>query len=287
MSASILMKERKFFSMLGYLGPDGTFSHQAASAVLLEDEELVQYSNLFDVIHAVDNGDIERGIVPIENSIEGSVNATLDTLAIDADVYITGEYILEIRENIMVKKGARKEDIKIITSHPQPIGQCSKILNAEFSDVTIEYEASTAKAALRTANSDGSVACVGAKTSAEVYGLDILFEDCANENNNCTRFVIIEKKPASVVSSCDKTSIAFTLNNRPGALYEALGLLAESNINMLKIESRPLKNELGKYIFLIDVEGNIDDATIYFALDKIKRHTDFYKFLGSYSVIRG
>ena len=272
--------------MLAYMGPAGTFSHQAALKVKNENEQLKKYNNLYDVISAVDSAEVERAIVPIENSIEGSVNATIDTLALIADVFITGEYVLEINENIMVKKGFKKSDIKRLTSHPQPIGQCSNIINLEFPDAEKEFVESTARSAEIVSNSDGSIACVGPSALAEIYDLDILFANCADVNNNSTRFVIIEKQPNRTVGKKDKTSIAFTLDNRPGALFEALGLLASSNINMLKIESRPFKDELGKYIFLIDVEGNIDDAKIYFALDKIKQHTDFYKFLGSYSIIK-
>lgn len=271
--------------MLGYMGPEGTFSHQAALKIQNDGEELYVYNSLFEVIEAVDSGKIERGIVPIENSIEGSVSATIDTLAMIADVYITGEYVLRINENIMVKKGVKKDDIKTIASHPQPFGQCSKIINSEFSTAIKEFTASTAQAADMTAKSDGSVACIGPHALSKIYNLDILYENCADISTNSTRFVIIEKNPNTIVEKSSKTSIAFTLDNRPGALYECIGILAKSNINMLKIESRPFKDELGKYIFLIDVEGNIDNPQIYFALDKIKSHTEFYKFLGSYSTI--
>ena len=269
--------------MLAYMGPDGTFSHQAAMDWSRGEEELVEYKTLKVLIRAVDEGEAERAIVPIENSIEGSVNATVDALALEANVYITGEYVLRVSENIMAKPGTVREDIKIITSHPQPIGQCSRILEEKYSHAVTEPAASTAQAARRAAASDGSVACIGAAVAAKLYGLEIIEKDCADEGNNSTRFVIIEKQPSTKVTEHDKTSIAFTLDNKPGALYHAIELLYKANINMLRIESRPVKEALGKYIFLIDIEGNIDDASIYFALDKIKRHTEFYKFLGSYA----
>lgn len=268
--------------MLGYLGPSGTFSQQAAIEWSQGNEETREYSTIYSAILAVENGDIDRAIVPIENSIDGSINTTLDTLAFDTDLYITGEYILHISENLMVKKGTKKEDIKIITSHPQPIGQCSRLLSHEFADVKIEFTDSTASAAKRVSESDGTVACIGSPNSAELYGLDILCPDCGDEANNSTRFVIIEKNPAKTVSEHDKTSVVFAVDNKPGSLYSAIELLAGSNINMTKIESRPMKDKLGKYVFFIDIDGNIDDASIYFALDKLRRHTYFYKFLGSY-----
>lgn len=268
--------------MLGYLGPSGTFSEQAAYEWSEGKEQMKEFSTIYSVIWAVQNGEIDRGIVPIENSIDGSINTTLDTLAFDVDLYITGEYILNINENIMVKKGAKKEDIKIITSHPQPIGQCSHILSHEFADVKIEFADSTAAAAKRAASSDGSVACIGSPNSAALYGLDILCPNCGDDPNNCTRFIIIEKNHCTKVTGHDKTSIVFAIDNKPGSLYSAIELLAKSNINMTKIESRPMKKELGKYVFFIDIDGNIDDASIYFALDKVRQNTYFYKFLGSY-----
>ena len=269
--------------MLGYLGPSGTFSHQAAMEWSQGKEEIKEFSTIYSAITAVSEGKIDRAIVPIENSIDGSINITLDTLAFDVDLYITGEYILHISENLMVKKGSKKEDIKIITSHPQPIGQCSKLLSHEFSETEIQFADSTAAAAKRVQESDGSVACIGSPNSAKLYDLEILYPDCGDDVNNSTRFVIIEKEPSKKVTDHDKSSIVFALDNKSGSLYKALELLAKEKINMTKIESRPMKDELGKYIFFIDIDGNIDDAEIYFALDKVRQNTYFYKFLGSYS----
>lgn len=268
--------------MLGYLGPNGTFSHQAATEWSQGREEIKEFPTIYSAIIAVENGEIDKSIVPIENSINGSINTTLDMLAFDVDLYITGEYILNISQNIMVKKGTKKEDIKVITSHAQPIGQCSKILSHEFPNVKIEFADSTAMGAKRVVESDGSVACIASPSSAELYDLEIICPDCGDDDNNSTRFVIIEKKPNTVVTGHDKTSIVFALDNKPGSLYGAIELFAKEKINMTKIESRPLKNELGKYVFFIDIDGNIDDATIYFALDKVRKNTFFYKFLGSY-----
>ena len=268
--------------MLGYLGPSGTFSHQAALDRSQGKEEIKEFPTIYSVILAVSEGKIDRAIVPIENSIDGSINATLDTLAFDVDLFITGEYILRISENLMVKKGAKKEDIKVITSHPQPIGQCSRLLAHEFENVSIEFANSTAEAAKRVRDGDGSVACIASPSSAELYGLDILYPDCGDDKNNSTRFVIVEREPSKKVTNHDKSSIVFALDNKSGSLYRALELLAKEKINMTKIESRPMKDKLGKYAFFIDIDGNIDDADIYFALDKVRQNTYFYKFLGSY-----
>lgn len=268
--------------MLGYLGPSGTFSHQAALDQSGGREELIEFKTINSAINAVNNGTITRAIVPIENSIEGAINVTLDMLAFDVDLHITGEYVLKISQNIMIKRGADINKIKVITSHPQPIGQCSKILNSKYADVNIEYADSTAAAARRVAESDGSIACIASAASADIYGLEIVDSDCGDDSGNSTRFVIIENSPSLEVTDNDKSSIAFTLNNKPGSLYAALELFSAAKINMTKIESRPVKTHLGEYVFFIDIDGNIDDANIYFALDKLRRSTTFYKFLGSY-----
>lgn len=269
--------------MLGYLGPEGTFSHQAALEWSDNENNLKQFCTISSLIKAVDTGEIQSGIVPIENSIDGGINTTLDTLAFDADVYITGEYVLHISQNLMVKKGVDSKDIKSIATISPVVGQCQHILNTEFTGIPIKYTDSSAAAAKLVAQSDGSIACIASPASAKIYGLEIIRPNCGDEQNNSTRFIIIEKHPLRTVTKHDKTSIAFTLENKPGSLYSALELFAVSKINMTKIESRPIKTELGKYVFFIDIDGNIDDATIYFALDKLRHNTGFFKFLGSYA----
>ena len=162
--------------MLGYLGPNGTFSHQAAMEWSEGKEEIKEFSTIYSVILAVEKGEIDRAIVPIENSIDGSINTTLDTLAFDVDLYITGEYILHISENLMVKKGVKKEDIKIITSHPQPIGQCSKLLSHEFADVKIEFRTALWRvSAHRTVQKFMTlIFCVTTAVTTQIIQLDLL-----------------------------------------------------------------------------------------------------------------
>ena len=268
--------------MLGYLGPMGSFSHQAATEWSQGCEELKEYKTIYSAIKAVDNGDIDRCIVPIENSIEGGINTTLDMLAFDVELYIIGEHVLHISQNLMTAPDTKEEDIKIITSHPQAIGQCARLIAEKFPEAAIEFSDSTSAAAERTASGEQGVACIASPSSADIYGLKMLYPDCGDDRNNSTRFVILEKNQSMVVSDKDKTSIAFTLDDKPGILFNALELFAKEKINLKKIESRPMKNELGKYMFFIDIDGNIDNATIYFALDKLRRNTLFYKFLGSY-----
>lgn len=267
--------------MTGYLGPSGTFSHIAAQK-FCRDDSLKEFATIYSAIMAVEHGEIDACIVPIENSIEGSVNVTLDTLAFEANLFITGEYILKIRQNLLVKKNSDKKDIKTIISHPQAIGQCAKMLNKEFKNARILFADSTAKAAEQTAAGDGTYATIASEDSARINNLKILIPDCGDDSNNSTRFVRLSKNQSMQVSKNDKTSIAFTLENRSGALFEALSVFERYKINMIKIESRPVKTELGTYIFFIDIDGNIDDANIYFALEGLRKKTTSFKFLGSY-----
>ena len=267
--------------MIGYLGPQGTFSHLAALEYFGSDMPLRAYVSIYSLIMAVNSGEIEKAIVPIENSIEGSVNATLDTLTFDADLYITGEHVLRVSENLMTIPGVEAGDITKIISHPQPIAQCSRLLHREFCAVEVEYAESTAAAAELTAKTGSPYGVLGSAALSELYGLKILFADCGDEPNNSTRFVVVEKNPAPYANA-DKTSIAFTLDNRPGSLFGSLETFARNGINMIKIESRPVKKELGKYIFFIDIDGSADNAVIRSALDSIRAQTDFFKFFGSY-----
>lgn len=268
--------------ILGYLGPDGTFSQEAAIRQSRGRAILKEYPTIPSAVKAVDTGEIDSCIVPVENSLNGSVTSTLDVLAFDADVYITGEYILRITQNLLVKHGTKKEDIKIIMSHPQALGQCSKMIENEYSGVEIKAVSSTAAAAKSASESDGTVAAIAPESAAQRYGLEIMRASCNDDSNNCTRFAVIKKERNLTVTGKDKSSVVFSTEHVPGALYRALGLLGDEKINLLKIESRPMKNELGKYVFFIDIEGNPDDAKIYFALDKMKKNSLFYKFLGSY-----
>lgn len=268
--------------MLGYLGPTGTFSQEAAVMWSQGKEELREYPTIASAIKAVDRGEIEHCIVPIENSLNGSVTTTLDMLAFESDVYITGEYQLKIKQNLVVKKGTKKEDIRLIVSHPQALGQCSKLLENEFSLTELKAMSSTAAAAKAVAESDGTVAAITPVAAAEIYDLEILYSGCNDDYNNYTRFVIVDKNRNMTVTDKDKSSIVFSTEHKPGSLYKAIGLLGAQKINMLNIESRPMKGEVGKYVFFIDIEGNADDANIYFALDKVRNNSLFYKFLGSY-----
>ncbi len=269
--------------MFGYLGPDGTFSHMAVRLYTDNSSDIKQYSSIYKLIKAVNDGEIDSALVPIENSIEGSVTSTLDMLASEDGLYICGELTLKVCENLIAKKGTRECDIKKIISHPQPIGQCFGMINENFRDAQIEYTESTAAAAkFISENNDNSIAMIGPSTCAEIYGLEILRGDCGDEKHNSTRFAELRKSPNNERAVDAKTSLVFATEHKPGALYNILRIFSENDINMLKIESRPDKKGMGTYIFFIDIQGDIHTEKIKNAWEKIKKETIFAKCLGSY-----
>ena len=223
--------------------------------------------------------------MPIENSIEGAINVTLDMLALDVELQIKAEIVININQNLLVKSGTKKEDIKHILSHPQPIGQCRKYIDTNFPDAQVRYVYSTSEAADMVANGGNDMAAIGSAIAAEAYGLEILEHRVQDGDNNVTRFVVISKEDCSR-TGFDKTSIVFSTEDKPGSLYRILEIFNLWDVNMTRIESRPAKNQLGTYIFFIDIMGYKDDENVKDAVTMVKRKTSFFKFLGSYPEFR-
>lgn len=271
---------------IGFLGPQGTFSHEAAEIYTKgKSYAAKEYLSIKDVLNSVKNGEVDEAIVPIENSLEGAVNVTLDVLAGENEFYIINELIIPINLNLIGKKGAGSDHIKAIISHPQPLGQSRNYLNTNFPSAVQLEETSTSKAAQKAAGSDGSLAAIASSTAAKLYGLEIIQSNVQDVKNNFTRFVIISKELRSKTGR-DKTSIVFSTDDRPGSLYRILDIFSLWDINMTKIESRPAKNILGQYIFFIDIDGHIDDQDVRDALTMVKRKTSFYRLIGSYPVFQ-
>lgn len=269
-------------SKVAFLGPRGTFTHEAASAL---GGELVSYCSIPSVMNSVVDGECSKGIVPIENSIEGPVGLTLDLLAHKIDLIIEEEIIIPISHNLLVDKDiCDTEDIGDITdvySHSQALAQCQNYL--ENHHLKTHFTLSTAAAAKSIKGQKG-VAAIGTLKAAEIYGLMPIDKNIQDIKNNQTRFIILSKNSAKITGH-DKTSILFSLSDdNPGGLYEILGVFARSNINLTKIESRPSKEGLGKYIFFVDLEGHQDDEKIKNILDILKEKTSFMKILGSYPI---
>ncbi len=270
---------------LGFLGPQGTFSHNAAIEYSKEKPEyqLIEYNTIPELMLAVSEGALTEAIVPIENSLEGAVTSTLDMFVADLAIYIKAEIIIPISLNLLVKAGTTTSQIKEILSHPQPFGQSRKYLTANFSNVDMRPVASTAAAAEEVSKSDGQLAALGSELAGELYGLTVLARDIQDGKNNFTRFVVISQEKA-VNTSHDKTAIVFSTGDEPGSLYRILDILNIWDVNMTRIESRPSKEQLGKYIFYVDIVGNQEEADIRDALAMVRRKTSFFKVLGSYPI---
>lgn len=269
---------------IGFLGPEGTFSHEAALkfSAKMNDGILVAFASIPDLMAAVDGGELDEAIFPIENSLEGGVIPTLDILMEASRVKITGELTHEIHENLLGKKGTKKEDIKLIISHSQPLGQCRRYLHENFNGVELKSVNSTSVAAETVKDSDGTVASIGSAAAAKLYDLEILQPDIQDEYGNETRFIVVGSGDVENRGRC-KTSIIFSVGHTPGSLYKVLGILDLWEINMTRIESRPAKGRLGEYVFYVDIDGHMADPDTAEALQMIRRKTTFYKFLGSYS----
>ena len=268
---------------IGFLGPKGTFSQEALLEYVGDNKtyKAVEFTTIGDLLLAVQSKIVDEAVVPMENSLEGAVNATLDMLATEVNIKIKSELTLAIRQNLLVRENTEVKDIRYILSHPQAIGQCRKYLNKNFPDAYIKYVYSTAAAAEEVAKGSGDSAAIGSMAAARVYGLKVIARGIQDGNTNLTRFVVVSTED-SARTGRDKTSIVFSTEDKPGSLYRILDIFNLWDINMTRIESRPAKNQLGRYIFFIDVLGHRDDEDLADALRMVKRKTSFYKFLGSY-----
>lgn len=267
---------------LAYLGPRGTFCEQAARQWTLQDEwDLLPCSSIDRVMAAVAAGSVACGIVPIENSCEGSVNQTLDLLAYAYELQIVGEIILPVQHNLLARPGLRLQQIQRIISHPQALAQCRKYLAAKFPALEYVDVSSTAEAAMRVAASHESWAAIGTSAAADEYGLEILEASIQDGSHNETRFVILSLETVPKTGK-DKTSLLLYLIDRPGTLFKALEQFYLQNINLSKIESRPARTMIGDYLFFVDIEGHRDDAHVQAALRGLEPITRAIKILGSY-----
>jgi prephenate dehydratase len=271
---------------VGFLGPHGTFAEEA----LLTQPDLaagdaVPFRDVPHVITAVERGEVDVGIVPIENSIEGSISVTLDTLAFDTDLLVQREVDLPVSLNLCAPKGTKLADITTVLSHPNPLGQVRLWMAKHLPDATTVAANSTAEAANQVARSKRrGMASIGTTQGAKHSGLHILARDIEDHPDNLTRFVIVGYGiPAP--SGHDKTSIVcFQRENKPGSLLAILQEFSARAINLTKLESRPTKRSLGDYCFFIDFEGHLDDELVADCLRTLAAKQAEVKFLGSYPV---
>ena len=268
---------------IGYLGPRGTFTEEA-TLILAEGENTVPYHNFYEVLHAVNDGKIDAAVVPVENVIEGIVNATIDELIFSVNLHINKMLILPINQSLIVKKGTKLKDIKKVISHPHAIPQCKKFLNGYLSNVPTTTANSTAEAIQIVSQSDECIAGIGNKKAADLYGLEVL-EECIQDNKeNFTQFVRVSRTPNLDNKDASVCTLTFSTPNKPGALFKVMEIFSVYDLNMLKISSRPMKEKPMEYVFLVDIDINNNLKDIENAIELIKRKTSFYKNLGFYPI---
>ncbi len=269
---------------VAFLGPSGTFAEEALlSQPDLADEEPLPERTVPDVIDAVESGRADLGVVPIENSIEGSVNVTLDTLAFDTGLLVQREIVLPVSLNLLARPDVRLSEVTRVMSHPHANAQCRGWLARKLPEAEAEAANSTAEAVARVARSKRKgLAAIGTRHAGDLHGLDVLAEEIEDHPENKTRFVVVgHGVPAP--SGHDKTSIVcFQRQDRPGSLLAILQEFAARSVNLTKLESRPTKQALGDYCFFIDLEGHVSDEVTADALRNLRAKLADVKFLGSY-----
>ncbi|HEX2578705.1 MAG TPA: prephenate dehydratase [Aquihabitans sp.] len=270
---------------VGFLGPFGTFTEQALlTQPDLAAAELVPYATMADVLRATETGEVDLGFVAIENSIEGTVNVTSDTLAFDVDVLIQREVVIPIQQHLLAVPGATLAGIEYVSSIPHATAQCRRFLHQNLPDVVTQAANSTAEAAQAVAERGRpDAAAIGNELAAALYGLEVLARDIEDHPENQTRFVAVQPTVVPAPTGHDKTSIVVAQrHDRPGSLVAILQEFAARRINLTRLESRPTKKGLGDYCFLLDLEGHVADDVVADCLKALRTKHGEVKFLGSY-----
>jgi prephenate dehydratase len=280
---------------VAYLGPEGTNSHEAllaAAARAGTSCEPVSLPTIYDCVIAVQERAVEQAFVPIENALEGSVNATLDALAVETDdVAIAGEHVHAIHTCLIAQGPLPLEAVTSVVSHPQAIGQCAHFLRTRLSQVTVLAASSTAEAVRRVAEEGGTTAALGSRTAAELYDCEVLCADVDDVAGNETRFVWLARRDDVADASAGaaphgphKTAVVFwgVGAEAPGWLVRCLSEFASRGVNLTRIESRPRKQGLGRYMFFCDLEGGVSGAPVAEALEALRAHVEHLRVLGSF-----
>jgi prephenate dehydratase len=279
---------------VGYLGPEGTFTQEALiDSTRGRQLQLEPYPTIYDTIMAVHTRAVERALVPIENSLEGSVNATLDALAMETqDVAIVGEVVHPIRQCLIARTELELSEIEVVVSHPQANGQCARFIRARLPQARVLAGASTADAVRTVAEHEGRWAALGNRLAAERYGCQVLRAGVEDVADNETRFVWLAPVGAAPGSPGDpdpprgpwKTAIVFwgVGSEAPGWLVDCLSEFASRAVNLTRIESRPRKQGLGRYMFFIDIEGRDSEPHVGQALAGLQARVEVARVLGSF-----
>jgi prephenate dehydratase len=266
---------------VGYLGPEGSFSHEAVAS--LENAEPVAYASLEDLLGAVADGSLDQGLVPLENALEGTVSATIDGLVFNHDLIILQETVLPIHMNLLARPGVDIKDITSVRSYVHALAQVRSYLHVH--GLSSEQTTSTSQAAHDVAASGEPWGAIGSALAGELFGLNIVAANIEDHPGNATRFVLVGREVVAAPTGHDRTTIVcFQDADRPGSLYAILGRFAARDINLTKLESRPTKLGLGDYCFVIEFEGHVADDVVADCLTDLQAHLARVKFLGSYPV---
>ena len=266
---------------ISFQGERGAYS-EAASVSFFEDEiETIPCPTFADVLKNTENGTSDYSILPVENSLEGSVGESNDLL-LSTKLHVTGEIYNRIH-HCLIGTGAIG-DIDTIYSHPQALGQCRKFIQKNNLVIMPSYDTAGSVKMLRDLHTDFE-SCIASKEAAKIYDVPVIQEGIEDNANNYTRFLIFSKEKSNTTEN-SKTSIIFSVKHEAGALYQIINEFYQNKINLTKIESRPNKNTLGEYNFYVDFEGNQDDSTIKDVLQKLRDNTTFLKILGSYPIAK-
>ena len=264
---------------VAFQGEIGAYSEIAVYEHFTSDIQTIPCKSFSDVFKSVEAGNVDYGVVPVENSIEGSVNQVYD-LFLEYDLKVCGEIILKIEHCLLANRNADLNSIKVVYSHPQALAQCSNFLERLGCKIIPTYDtAGGAKIVKERGTND--VAAIASERAAEIYGMKVLARDISNTPDNYTRFLVISMEDLPPTGN-DKTSIIFSLKHVPGSLYKALEEFALREINLTKIESRPTKRRPWEYNFYLDFEGHRNDPKCMEALKGLEKRATFIKILGSY-----
>jgi len=265
---------------VGFFGSPGSFSEEAMLKYFGTIENPNAYDEFEDIFVAVKNNEIKYGILPIENSSTGAISQVYD-LIYKYGFYIVGEECIKINQHLIGIKGTTLDTIKEVYSHPQPIEQSTEFLKNHSDWKLIPFHSTSVSAKLISDLKDTSKAVIASNRSASIYNLDIIKENINNKSDNSTRFIVISKK-IETDASCNKVSVVFSLEHKAGTLYKLLRHFAENNINMMKIESRPMEKGAWKYFLYVDFEGNVESEKITKALKLIEQSSAYFKLIGGY-----
>jgi prephenate dehydratase len=274
---------------IAYLGPAGTFTEDALRTALGDHgAETVPEPTVHDAILAVDSGEADLALVPFENSIEGAVRSTLDTLAFDVpSVAIVGERDYPIRHSLIARRELPLDEIRAVLSHPQASAQCTRFIREKLPAAEVRAAPSTAEAVRQVAASEQAWAALAARSAADIYGCEVLAEGVEDGPDNVTRFVWIappDTRPSG--SGPWRTTLVFAElgEDHPGALVEALLEFSRRGVNLTRIESRPRRRGLGRYMFFLDLEGSAEDPVVAEAIEALGIKAESVRVLGSYPV---